>query len=186
LEQSRDTDVQQTESRKTAALEALKADYSPKNEELQKKLGQSSAMLEAQTRAQTTRALIDQHRTEASRLERESEKLTETLERLEALKASLLEKLPIRGLEIKEGRIFHDGTPWSKVNDAQKYVVAAEIAVARSGDNGPMIIDHFEVFDPDNQAVFKRVMAERGIQVIAAKVDTGDLRWSAEEVGRVE
>lgn len=132
-----------TETEKTNAIAAIQAEYGPKFETLKQQIGRAEALAEANAKAEATREIIRKSTLTAAALESESKAATESLSRIEALKGKILESLPVKGLEIKDGKLVYNGTPFRTLNDAQRVNVALQLAQAISGD-GIIFLDGME------------------------------------------
>ena len=159
---------------------AAESDYRPKEAELKEKIGQAKAMVEQHAKAESTREFIGTLTSEASTLEAESTKLTTALSRLEVLKASLLEKLPIEGLEVKDGDIFVGGLPFDRVNESKRIQLAIEIAKLRAGSLGLVIVDGLERLDSKSMAAFEKEAKKSKLQFVVADVTDGPLQIETE------
>jgi hypothetical protein len=111
--------------------------------------------------------------------------LTEALRALNGYKVKLVEKLPVRGLDVRiddKGKklLLADGVPWEEVNKARQLEVCTEIAGVRAKEpeNGRpycpvVLIDDGERFDADTRrAVLKDVQARGGQVLMAVAVAT--------------
>lgn len=154
--------------------------YRPKEAALKEKIGHARAMAEQQAKAQATRDLIARINTEATEYEEKSENLTACLKRLEAVKASLLEKLPIEGMEIQDGQLLVNGISFDRLNDAAKHRIAVEIMRLNQGQLGLMVLDRAEIFDSKGWESFKKACKSAGVPVIAARVSDCELTVTTE------
>ena len=126
-------------------------------------------------RAEKTREILAAAERDADKAEVDSRALTEALERIDALKASLLEKLPIKGLEIREGVVFVDGLPFERVNSARQIEVAFQVAKLRAGKVGLIVADGLERFDEETYRTFEAAAASAGLQFVVGRVGSGEL-----------
>ncbi len=108
--------------------------------------------------------------------------LTNVLERLKDLRKEKQKSSPIKELEIRNGDIFFDGVEFDAVNKAQQMALMFRIAKFSLGKCPFMIVDEAEHWTEENFAAFRDHALQSGIQVVAARVDNGDLR--IEEYGR--
>jgi len=112
-------------------------------------------------------------------LDRESEKLTKAIERLDELKAAKLAEDGIEGMEIVDGDIAVGGIPFDVLNTATRYQLAFQIAARGAGELPLMICDQAEVFDSQAWEEIKAAAAESGMQVIMARVEDTELKVEA-------
>ena len=89
---------------------------------------------------------------EAAGLESRSDAMTAALKALGAVRANLLEKLPIKGLKIEGGRAYLAGIPLEEVNTSEraKFWVRVSVMRAMAKDLGIILIDDAEHFDDQN------------------------------------
>jgi len=175
-EERRNNNVDVIQKEMEAELSQMEGEYKPQNAELNEKIGQARTMIEANAKAESTRAFIRQLAGEADKLEAESTKLTHALGRLEILKSNLLEKLPIEGLSVEDGEIKLGGIPFDRVNTSRKVKLAIEIAKLRSGSLGLVCVDGLECLDEKMFSEFKKAAAKSELQFVVSKVSTGPLR----------
>lgn len=126
-------------------------------------------------RAEKTREILAAAERDAEKAEAESSSLTEGLGRIDALKVSALEKLPIKGLEIREGAVFVDDLPFERVNSARQIEVAFQVAKLRAGKVGLIVADGLERFDEETYRTFEAAAASAGLQFVVGRVGQGEL-----------
>lgn len=180
----RDAVVKAVEGGREERRATVEQEYRPREDELKEKIGQAKAMVEQHTKAESTRQFIAQLTQEADQLAEGASKLTLALGRLEALKAGLLQRLPIPGLEVKDGDIFVDGIPFDRVNTAKKVQLAIEVARLRAGSLGLVAVDGLECLDPKTFEAFRREAAKADLQFVISRVTEGPLEITTE--GEVE
>lgn len=163
-------------------IDKLGAEYEPQRDELNGKIGEAALQVENEGRVHQAREMIQKFSDDAADLEKRSDKLTKVLDALEELKAELLENLPIKGLEIRDGQIYVGGIPFDRLNDSERYRLAVEIGKLKAGELGLLLLDRAEIFDGDSWRAFSQAAIDSGLQVIAAKVTDSDLRVT--EVGQ--
>jgi DNA repair exonuclease SbcCD ATPase subunit len=180
--------VQAAEARGVAANEIRAAESAirPELERLTAEIATAEAAEREHARAEKTREILAAAERDADKAEAESRALSEALERIDALKASLLEKLPIKGLEIREGVVFVDGLPFERVNSARQIEVAFQVAKLRAGKVGLIVADGLERFDEETYRTFEAAAASAGLQFVVGRVGSGELnvRTLPEEEGR--
>jgi DNA repair exonuclease SbcCD ATPase subunit len=180
LDEERDLAIGEAEHHRDAALKCAEAEYRPKNQELSERIAKAKAMVEAVTKAETTRNLIAKLETDAETIEKRAEVLTNALARMATLKSELLSGVPIQGLEIRDGDIYLNGIAFDHVNDAERHRIALEVARLKAGELGLIVLDRSEIFDSKNWESFRQAAIDSGLQVICALVDDGDLQVRSE------
>jgi ABC-type cobalamin/Fe3+-siderophores transport system ATPase subunit len=179
-EKERDTKIGIVEENREEYLASLKADYDPQHKELSESLAQAKAMIEQHAKAESTREFIAKLTKDADGLDVESTKLTHAMGRLEILKASLLEKLPIEGLSVTDGDIFVGGISFDRVNESKRIRLAIEIAKLRAGSLGLVAVDGLERLDPKTFEAFKKEAAKSKLQFVISRVTDGPLAITTE------
>lgn len=185
LRQEADAEKLAVEQERDQKLEALKAQHGPRLAELMAKMTQAQTMLAQSERAEGARKAVRSLEAEAGELDKQSRRLSEALEKLDKLEALLLEKTPIRGVEIHDGDIYVEGIPFDKVNEARRIQIALEVARLRAGELPLVLVDDAEHFDTINKEKLRNAAAKAGLQIVAACVADGDLRVEGEGVPNV-
>jgi len=103
-----------------------------------------------------------------------SQALTGALERLDAIKSTLVKELPIDIVFGDDGEIYnHEGVPFSGINTAQQMIIAMEVSALRSKDKKLKLIcvDNLEALDEDNFGrVVEWVNSRDDLQLVGARV----------------
>lgn len=179
---------QAAEARSVASDEIRAAEEKarPELDRLTAEIATAEAAEKEHARAEKTREILAAAERDADKAEVDSRALTEALERIDALKASLLEKLPIKGLEIRDGAVFVDGLPFERVNSARQIEIAFQVAKLRAGKVGLIVADGLERFDEETYRTFEAAAASAGLQFVVGRVGSGELsvRTMPEEEGR--
>lgn len=168
------------EMRATAATRAR--EISAAAEPALQRLTAAAAAADERERAEAlhenTRAFIARAEHEAAETDSRAERLTAALGRLDALKGRLLEDLPLPGIEVRGGELFHAGIPWDRVNTAERVKVALGLAQLRArGAKLPLVcVDGLECLDAETFAVFRQKAPAAGLQLIVTRVGEGPLQ----------
>lgn len=172
-------------------LDALRENAQARLEEVLEPLRSRSADLEAQIKTaddlrqrwegyQTTRKLRDDEATQALEYETEAGRLTEALARLDQLKADLLATLPIKGLEIRDGKIYLDGVSFRRTNTARRIAFGLTISALRAPPDSEglrvVIVDDLSHFGAKNFAELERALLASGLQFFGGRVTDGPLQ----------
>jgi DNA repair exonuclease SbcCD ATPase subunit len=175
LEEARDEQIRtlmfEYQNQKDTATRELAAEVAA----LTGRKSEAKAKAAEQQRAATLKAQVDAQIQRYRELDKESDKLTKAMEKLDALKSAKLAEDGIEGMEIVDGEIYVDGIPFDALNTARRYELAFAIAARGAGTLPLMICDQAEVFDSETWAEFKAAATASGMQIIAARVDDGDL-----------
>lgn len=160
-----------------SGVEVINASY---DEQIAKAAEESTRLSEqarAHDRAAESRRLAEKMASEAAQLESESADLSSKLDQLESLKIKLMSKLPVPGLSIRDGKLFHGDVPWVRVNEAEQKRIAVEISAQFAGPLGMVVIDGAECFDDANRASLEAALREKGLQaVIATRTEDAALK----------
>jgi DNA repair exonuclease SbcCD ATPase subunit len=198
IEEVRLVGRKRAEKRNAAAKDATSKAYSVAEEHVAAAVGKYAAPLaelaekitKAETRrdewnrAEKTREIIACSEKDAARAENESKALTASLERLEDVKTKLLEKLPIKGLEVRSGEIFFNGVPFDRLNRAQQVKLAIDIAKLRTSPLGLVAVDGLECLEPEAFTAFEKEAAKAGLQLVVCRVSSGPLKVRTVEAFR--
>lgn len=160
---------------KDASLAELQTEVDSKEQPLKDRLAEARAKLETHARATSARKHMETLRSDAGSLQNSSDDLSAAINQLDELKVALLERLPIKGLELLDGDIFLDGVPFDRVNEARKVQVAIEIAQLRCGRLPLIVVDGLERLDSATFQAFIDEVKKRDIQLIATRVTEGEL-----------
>src|SRR5690606_21563035 len=147
----------------------------PRLAELRDAYTRASEQLRSADRDANTRKVVEQMESEVATLEERSRKLTEALGRLDALKLGPLQKLPIPGLEVRDGDIYRDGVPFDRLNRAQQVQIAIDVARLRAGRLGLVCVDGLECLDRETFEAFCEQAAASDLQLIVSRVTEGEL-----------
>jgi energy-coupling factor transporter ATP-binding protein EcfA2 len=169
-EHDRDGQIESVNRNREQALKAAEDEYQPRLKALNESIGNAKIMLEAHTKAEAAREFIASLSEDAHKLETQGMELTGSLESIEELKASLLEKLPVIGLTVQDGDIYVDGIPFDRVNESKRIRLAIEISKLRAGSLGLVAVDGLECLDPKTFAAFKREASKSGLQFVISRV----------------
>lgn len=175
LKAERDAEIEALrENFATGKSEAAK-DLSAEVAELTGKKSEAKAKADEQKRSVTLKQQYDASIKRYQELDRESDRLSKAIEKLDELKSKKLADDGIEGIEIVDGDIVVNGIPFDALNTATRYQLAFQIAARGAGSLPLMICDQAEVFDSAAWAEFCACAAESGMQIIAARVDDGPL-----------
>lgn len=132
-------------------------------------------------RAEKTREIAAAASREADAAEERSKALSASIQRLDDLRARLLASLPVKGLEIREGQVFLDDVPFSRVNTARQIEVALQVAALRAKDVPLLVSDHGEALDSRNWEALRSTASALGMNVIIARRTDGPLAVETEQ-----
>jgi len=161
------------------SVDKLRMDAAPEVQKLTGKLAVARENLTNQSKINQTKEYIKTLGEEATKAEAQSDKDTKTIEALANLKTKLLNDLPIKGVEVKDGELFVDSIPFDRVNEARKVEIAIQIAGLRSGKLPLIIVDGLERLDSKTFEAFKKHAAKSKVQMIVTRVSDSALAVEA-------
>jgi DNA repair exonuclease SbcCD ATPase subunit len=156
--------------RKDAAIAALKETYTPQVEKLNQEKAAAQERAKESTRHNNTREIVQKFTDEVKVLDQEAEKLSTSLEKLDALKSDVMKNLPIKGLEVREGTIFQNGVDFERLNTAAKIEIALQLAQLRSKDLGLVCVDGLELLDQEHFDAMEKAVEGKNLQLIVSRV----------------
>lgn len=89
---------------------------------------------------------------------------------MDSVRADLLAKVPIKGLELSGGRVLIDGVDLERVNTARRYDIAYEVAELRAGELGIACCDGVEAYDSEHLAAFQQRGLKSKLQLLMSCV----------------
>ena len=155
-------------------LATIDSEVSPQHQEWIQKAEHARTMADQYIAAESARNLLTQYAADAKALTEEAQGLTQGLEGLRALRASLTADLPIPGVTVGEQELEVDGIPMSRVEESRKVTLAVELAMLGAGELPLIVVDGLEALDHHTLELFKQVVAKYDAQVLAARVEDPD------------
>lgn len=165
----------QTESAAAAQRARKVTDFSTQRTPIEVQIAGIRNNERAAIAAETTRANIRILRKDVDELEADAERQTSALDALKAYKSELLAKLPVEGLEVKDGLIYRHGVVFDRLNKAQQVEIAVELARLRAGDLAVMCVDDLESLDTEHFEAFRDMARKSGLQLFVTRVSDDDL-----------
>ena len=108
-------------------------------------------------------------------LEKTASDLDGALSELDTIKSDLLDRLPIKGVELRDGEIFVDQIPFERLNESRRVRLAIDVAMLRAGSLPLLCCDGIESLDSKSITALEQCAAESGIQLVLARVTDGEL-----------
>lgn len=125
--------------------------------------------------------LIEEMNGQLEGLRAEAEAQTQALTNIETYKSKLLSKLPIKGLEVRDGEIFIDGVVLDRVNTAGQVRVAVGIAKLRAGELGLVCLDRVEALDSTAFEELREQISAAGLQCFVTRVSDDEFAISTQD-----
>lgn len=169
-ERQRATRLQEAQDQKDAQVVKAREGMASQIELTVQDLGRLQAAADHSAHNISLRKAADAVAAEAVELEEEWKIYHASLESLDALRAKLLEQLPIPGLEFKGGKIFRDGIPLRRLNTQQQMDISMQVAELDARRCGFLVIDGIERLDPPHFAEMIERCKDTGLQYIMTRV----------------
>ena len=185
-QKTHDQFVEQARAAANMAAGELRAANTPIRADLTAKLAVAQERAQEYQRTEGSRREVESARQEAAKKESEAAVLTQALERLRGLRVKIAEKIPIKGVSIKDGRLLNPkGVPFKKWNQEAQYGFCLRLAVLTHKEAGFVVIDNAETFDSENRAAMlkacKKYVDAEGMQFIVMSVADTELEVKAAE-----
>ena len=158
-----------------AAIATLAERHEPEKRSIADELSTVRERAEQQQRAAGVRASIATFEKRTRAKYSEYDQLTDTLEKLDTLKKSKMDNLPIEGIGFDGDTPLLDGVPWHHVNTARRAMVAAQCCSLRAGELQFMVMDDAEHLDADTRTEYEAAIVAGGFQLMEAVVSDGPL-----------
>lgn len=108
--------------------------------------------------------------------------LTNVLDRLKELRLEKQKSNPIPGLEVRDGDIYYGEVEFDALNTGKRMELCIKLAVLGVGKCPVLIIDDAVNIDEENWKAFEAAARESELQIVAARLDDGELRIETEGV----
>lgn len=146
--------------------------------EIGEAIARTEERVKLQQERQAARAFVQRAQQEHDNLKERADEITAALKRLQELKAGLLEKLPIKGLEFRDGQAYLRGVPLQEVNTAQAAKFWIRVAALRAAerDLGVIALDNMEKFGDEAFAILVEQAKASGLQFFISRRTSGPLR----------
>lgn len=182
--------VEEAHQNLISEMEGVDADYQPRINELSAKLAAAREQQKQAENFDNQRRYLTEKRGKVEGLKATADTLTERIEAIDKVKDLLLARVPVRGLEVRDGDVYIDNFPWKDVNTARRVAAAFDLSDLRMGELRVRLLDDAEHLDPVTRAECDRQAVERGVQLFLTVVDRGEFEVltadSAEEMMQLE
>lgn len=167
-------DMEAANQAKEKALTDLLTEARPKLDRAIADVGRLKEAVAAQQRSTTLRQEIETQLEVCRSASRKYDLLTEVLLRLEDLRKTKLDSLPVQGLEVSGDTVTVDGIPWQNVNTSKRIEVALQLCALRAGKLPVLFIDDCEHLDSETRSLLEEEIAKAGFQLLEAVVSDAD------------
>lgn len=153
--------------------EAASARYQEAMDKIAPELAEAREKAITAQRITSQFSLLKRYGAEAANAEAEWRRLNEAVDKVREEKAKLLSRLPIKGLEIAQGRLMRHGVLFDSLNTAQQIEIVLEVAELVSGKLPLIVADGMERLTPANRKALIEAAASKGLQFIFATAIEG-------------
>lgn len=171
-----DAEIAEIQADESEATEAVRQERAPERARLQQAIGEAQANLKRQGEIEALQKHLGEQQRRWAVKVAEAEALDKALDGLDELKRSKVEKLPIEGLELRDGEVYVGGIPFDHLNQQKRYETSFEVGTLLLGDLPLVVGDEAEHLDAEHLKEFEAALASSPLQVILAQVDDGPLR----------
>lgn len=176
-----DAEVERIEKEAEERVDAITDEYDPRIQETKEEIATLRERLKASEGAARTREMIRENAEAADEARKKSEALSAALERLDGLKESVLDELPIEDAEIRDGELYVGGVHFDRLNSAKRVEIALRVAELRAGDLGLVCVDDLELLDSDHFEAMVERLRESPLQAIVTRVSDDAFEITTEE-----
>lgn len=169
--------IEETKAAHSAGYAKTQMEYESASEPLKTKIAELKESVKTQAVTESTKKAIARAKSELASYEAESARLDKALEEIAQIKLDILAKTPFQGLEIKEGKIYIDGIPFTQLNTAAQVAFTLKLAKLRTEGKELKLVclDNMECLDEQTLTAFKSAAAKTDLQFIITRVGNGEL-----------
>lgn len=161
--------------------------HNPRLKELHTEITRMKTNQEETVRVAGSIKYVKDGEKEIRKIQGEIEGFTNVIENLDAIKAKLLENIPINGMSIREGEIYLDGVPFDNVNKAARIRFALTIAGMRQAELPVVCVDNLEALDKESFEIFQDQASKTNMQFFVTRVSNSkELTVSTDDEFRLE
>lgn len=113
---------------------------------------------------------VDDMRKQLSGLKKDAVNQSTAIDNLQAFKIEILNNMPIKGLEVRDGDIYLDNVQFDRLNTQTQVDLAIDIALMRVGELQMMCVDGLELMDSKHFDMLLDKLEERGVQAFVTRV----------------
>lgn len=174
LRKAREKEVEEGTASAHAENTKIQADYKTKYDPLKTQLTTADNRVEEEIRFDESSQLLNRLQEERLTLSRESDDLSTVLEKLVVLKSDLLKEIPVAGLEVRDGDIFVDDTPFDTLNSAEQIKLAVRLCILRTGKLRLVVLDGLERLGRKNRELLISELNAADMQCIGSFVESDE------------
>lgn len=113
---------------------------------------------------------------DAEEIKKQYDSLSAEIEETRNARTALLNgaKMPLEGLEVKDGILTYNGAAWDCMSGAEQLIVSTSIVRELNPKCGFVLLDGLEQMDMPTLEKFGQWLQQEGLQAIATRVSTGE------------
>lgn len=154
--------------------DAIVNDYTLKFEPLLKRQAELVEATKTKSAFEQQKKVIEEMERSLEELNKEAKDKNDALDRIDRLKASMLENLPVPGMTITDGEIYIDGVPFDRINTSNQIRVCMQLAAQRAGELKLICVDGLEALDQERFDRFVDAASKTDCQFIVTRVTNRD------------
>ncbi len=124
---------------------------------------------------ENTSSQVRDYDSKIAEVTKKSNAMTNQLKQIDQYKSDLCQDLPIKGLEITDGKLSMDGIPFETMNTASRVDLVIELAKLSSGKLGLVILDNSEMLDSETYELFLEKASKTDLTFVVGRVKDHDL-----------
>lgn len=159
-------------------LEAISGGSQEERDRLTAEKVKAQQLAQSQAQVEKTIEIARETEVEAEALRLKADRFTTAIEALRSCQKTLLESLPIQGLEVSNGSATYNGIPLAELNTAEKAKFWIRVAVLRAVERKlqVVVLDGIECLDDLNYPKLLQACKDSGLQFFIARVEPHDLK----------
>jgi DNA repair exonuclease SbcCD ATPase subunit len=171
-------DLEQIAADHRLTMDAIAGGSQEERDRLTAEKAKAQQLSQSEAQVARTMEIARETEIEGELLRSKSEVLTSAIEALRNCQKTLLESLPIQGLEVSNGSATYNGIPLGELNTAEKAKFWIRVAVLRAVERRlqAVVLDGIECMDDLNYPRLLQACKDSGLQFFIARVEPHDLK----------
>jgi DNA repair exonuclease SbcCD ATPase subunit len=172
FEKAKALHISLVESNKEEAENAFNDELN-RADDLHEEINEISEAISQTGKLQETKKQVDGYAEQVRVSGKKSQKYTQQLKGFEDYKIELCSDLPIKGLELVDGKLLMNGISFRTLNSAARIDLVIELAKVSAGKLGLILLDNSEMMDNETYKEFIAKAKKTDLTFIIARVDQG-------------
>lgn len=176
LEQERDNAISAAEKEAEKLYQEAVGEVNEQVTGLREKAATARQKAQQSTRSEALKEQLQDFRNQSQERQTQTDDLTHCIDNMRKLKTTILSELPIDGVDIREGEVYVENTPWPHVNTSEQYIVAAQVSALGNQKLPFKVLDRAEQLDEERFHMLAEGYKAAGLQLAVARVtENGEL-----------